>query len=389
MNNSGETQKPARHTPLEEVRVSDIRYIDNPPGWDSELLEYETSPPVLIEVKTDDESHNELDYTLIAHHRSFWRMIEKGQHTIKVFVVRSDVHINLAHDSISNCIEEANLFSELLRNDLVDNRSRLSELLGYSRARITQMLNLLKLPDEMRRKLLLTDDISEFQLRSLVRITDTKQQKAMFDHLLEEKSTGRQMALFAKSGDTPTVWKDTRKETETTDEQDASFLERVASKTSGMSEESKKVSVPSRGDIVKRVQRIRELLLSMGILRADNWEQKVDDLNVPKEDVPLIHAISLLRSGIYDEAFHILEVIVNDKPDNPHAFYYLGKCSNLQDKLQQAERYFRAALELIGNDTDYMVELAIVLEKLGRHTEAATFYRTAGTLKKKKDNTAK
>ena len=36
-----------------------------------------------------------------------------------------------------------------------------------------------------------------------------------------------------------------------------------------------------------------------------------------------------------------------------------------------------------------MVELAIVLEKLGRHTEAATFYRTAGTLKKKKDNTAK
>lgn len=382
MTNSNETQKPLRHTPLEEVRISDIRYIEKPPEWDSKILEHEgAAPPVLIEVRTNGESNDEFTYSLIAHHRAFWRMLEKGQHTIRAFVVRSDVHINLAHDSISNCIEEANLFSELLENDLVDNRSRLSELLGYSRARITQMLNLLKLPEVMRQKLLLTDDVSEFQLRSLIRITDEKQQNMMFEHLLEEKATGRQMALFAKSGDTPLI-------EDTPDKENLSFLEHVQPEQEKKAKKTGETEDSSRTDTVKRVKKLRELLLSMGTLRANNWEQKVAELNAPKEDIQLIHAVSLLRSGIYGDAVRILEEIVNDSSDNPHVFYYLGRCSNLKGELQQAEQYFRAALELIGDDPDYMVELAIVLEKLGRHTEASTFYRSAGTIKKKKDKSA-
>ncbi len=77
-------------------------------------------------------------------------------------------------------------------------------MLGYSRARITQLLNLLKLPPEIRRKVLITDDISEFQLRQLLKVLDDEP-KLMhgFRSLLEKKLSGRQMALFANTDHPP------------------------------------------------------------------------------------------------------------------------------------------------------------------------------------------
>ena len=162
MEKKRESGEVLEHMLLEEVKLEQIAFMDPPDEWDMELHQKEPYvPPILIEERDSeitDGANESVKYSLLAHHRSFWRILAKSPLSIRVLVVRSNVHIPLAHESIVNCTEEALLFDGLLRNGLCENRSHLSELLGYSRARITQILNLLKLPYGMRRKLLLTDE---------------------------------------------------------------------------------------------------------------------------------------------------------------------------------------------------------------------------------------
>jgi tetratricopeptide (TPR) repeat protein len=370
------------HMLLEEVKIENIEFIEPPDEWDPDHHQNESYvPPILIEEKSKNDG-TEVDkskkYSLLAHHRCFWKASAKGQFTLKALVVHSNVHISLAHDSIKNCSEEALLFDALLRNELCENRSRLSELLGYSRARITQILNLLKLPLEMRQKLLLTDDISEFQLRPIVRVEDSKVQKEMFNHLTKGKLTGRQMALFAGE-------KEKIKERESlmdiedlmTEDIQSDELEEIQYEENENLIADEEVS----SDFVQQayVSELMQLLKT----RSANWEKEADKKDISRIDMEFLNGIFKLRNGLYKEAVDFLESVIEANPDYAPAYFYIGKCFNLMGNPDSAENVLRTALEMIPEEPDYMVELAIVLEKLKRDTEASTFYRMAGSIRKK------
>ncbi|MBN2608206.1 MAG: tetratricopeptide repeat protein [Candidatus Fermentibacteraceae bacterium] len=378
MDKKRESGEILEHMLLEEVKIENIDYIEPPEEWNPEVHQKEPFvPPVLIREKDPIEEgvDERSEYTLLAHHRSFWRMQARGQFTVRAIVVRSSVHISLAHESIKNCVEEALLFDGLLRNELCENRSRLSELLGYSRARITQILNLLKLPGEMRRKLLLTDEISEFQLRPIVRVSKVKDQKEMFEHLIRGKLTGRQMALFADekgNGDSDIEIEGMP------DLEELMSRERSEGETEpGLSRgEARRVAaVVSPAHVRSLMQMIR--------LRSDEWRDEALKQGVSRIDMEFLGGVSKLRNGLYREAVRILEDVVEENPDYAPAWFYIGKCCNLTGDLDEAENSLRTALELAPDEPDYLIELAIVLEKMKRENEASTFYRKAGAIRRK------
>ncbi len=353
-------ENPVEHKALEEVRLEQISAADPPEEWDpDDCTEEPMQPPVLLE---EDEK-----LTLIAHHRTFWKAAGEGRSTIRCLVVRSDVHIGLAHESLANPVEEALFFDGLLRKGLVEKRSRLAEMLGYSRARITQMLNLLKLPLEIRRKVLLTDDISEFQLRPLVRMKDRRKQRNMFEKLLSEKLTGREMAKAAeghRAEESPDI-------SELMEDEEADTVEPVSQE---INPDSPKAVAES----------FRKLLDSLGTVRGDGWRGRAVAMQADDEDMALLHAVSSLRSGLYDKASAALEDFVSHYPEHPAAYFYLGRCRNLQGELKEAESYLRNAVDLVPDSADFLVELAIVLEKQGRETEASTYYHRSSALRRGK-----
>jgi hypothetical protein len=378
MEKKRETGEILEHMLLEEIKIEEIEFIKPPDEWDPDLHQNESYvPPVLIEEKSKNEAGKSKKYSLLAHHRCLWKAFAKRQFTMRVLVVHSNVHISLAHDSIKNCSEEALLFDGLLRNGLCENRSRLSELLGYSRARITQILNILKLPLEMRRKLLLTDDISEFQLRPIVRVEDSKLQKEMFSHLIKGKLTGREMALFADENE-----KDD-------DQEPLKDIEDLMSEHIQL-DESEEIQYEDNddfkdeatsSDIVQQVY-VYELLQLLK-LRNANWEKDAEKKDISGIDMEFLKGIFSLRNGLYKEAVDILEGVIEENPDYAPAYFYIGKCFNLMGNPDSAENSLRTALELIPEEPDYLIELAIVLEKLKRDTEASTLYKKAGLLRRK------
>jgi len=379
------------HIPLEEVRIEDIEFFEPPTGWNHSVPEHEPGlPPVLIEQNRG--------FILLGNHRTLWNAIVRENTAIRAFVVRSAVHVEIAHKTIGNCAEEALLFSGLLQNKIVGNRSRLAELLGYSRARITQVLNLLKLPSDMRRKILLTDNISEFQLRPLIRIEDEQRQKEMFDRLLAQKLTGRQMALFASTKDSSekakTAAADGPAMSQLDDVQSVDELEKVFSDPLT----ARKKATPETGLMPDAVETLSgdgdagsgetgkpfspDLVRLLGTLRGSEWEPMARDLGASDDDIIYLGGISLLRSGLYMEAIERLETVLHAHPEHAGAYFYLGRCHNLLGDPETAETFIRNAVELEPDDPDYLIELAIVLEKMNRINEASTCYKRAGLIRK-------
>jgi TolA-binding protein len=354
-----ETEGPAEHKALEEVRLDGMSAADPPEEWDPQMpTEEPMQPPILLE---EDDG-----LSLMAHHRTYWKALAEGKSTARCLVVRSDVHIGLAHESIVNCMEEALFFDGLLRKGLVDKRSRLAEMLGYSRARITQMLNLLKLPLEIRRKVLLADDISEFQLRPLVRMKDRRKQRNMFEKLLTEKLTGRQMARAAEaqgSGE------------ETPD------IQHLMDGAEGEETIEDEVAPDSPKALAEGFMR---LLQNLGTVRGGGWQERAIAMEADDEDMELLRAVSALRSGLYEKAARELVGFVSRYPEHPVAYFYLGRCHNLQGRLEDAESYLRNAVDLVPDHPDFLVELAIVLEKQGRESEAASYYHRSSALRRGK-----
>lgn len=366
------------HMLLEEVKMESVSFIEPPEEWNPELHQKEPFvPPVLIMEKTGKGGSEESpEFTLLAHHRSFWKVSSRGQFTVRAIVVRSNVQISLAHESIKNCIEEALLFDGLLRNELCENRSRLSELLGYSRARITQILNLLKLPEEMRRKLLLTDEISEFQLRPIVRVSNDRDRKEMFKHLVQGKLTGRQMALFAdekENGEGEAV------EMPDMDELMREKAPEVEAMAAGIEEDEAGTGSVST---VVGPDHVRPLMDIMK-MRKGEWPAEAEKIGVSDLDIEFLRGVSMLRNGLYRQAAAALQEVLEKNPDYAPAYFYIGKCGNLTGDLEEAENALRTALELVPDEPDYLVELAIVLEKMKRDSEASTFYRKAGVIRRK------
>lgn len=387
MDNKRESGDVLEHMILDEVSLDKIEYIQPPEEWDPAHHQKEPYvPPILIEERNSETGQGEDRFSLLAHHRSFWKAREKNKFTIRSLVVRSNVHISLAHESIENCIEEALLFDGLLRNGLCENRSRLSEMLGYSRARITQILNLLKLPGDMRRKLLLTDDISEFQLRPIVRVSSVKEQKKMFLHLIKGKLTGRQMAMFTDPGDDGAEEPEEMPDLEelmtqlTSDiDQREPESEEPALKNGVDAHEPEEQEKEQDG--IVRPAYVREIIRVL-MHRNSKWEEEAHQEGIDGVDLEFLRGVQLLRNGLYPEAVKKLEEVVDQNPDYTPAYYYIGKCENLMGDYQAAENSLRTSLELVPDEPDYMVELAMILEKMKRETEAKTLYRKAGNLRK-------
>jgi tetratricopeptide (TPR) repeat protein len=388
------------HLPLEEIRIEQIMCLDPPEEWSAGEEGAEPPlPPVLVE-------DNGL-FMLLVHHRTVWQSKAAGKIAVRALVVRSSVHIPLAHRTVRNCLEEALLFDGLLGTGIVPNRSRLAEMLGYSRARITQVLNILKLPVSIRQRLLLADHVSEFQLRPLIKIDDEKRQLSAFRRLMADKLTGRQMALFAASEE----MQEARPAGQT------AGLEEMMAEPAGAEEcapqeaseegreqvepvhekveiaqtrahQPRAVAAPAEAQPAvataerQMYSRLGQLLDSLGTLREHDWQETALRLGATPDEMAFLDGVSFLRRGMYVRASDILTRCVAARPGNAQACFYLGRCRNLMENAPEAEENLRRACELIPDDPDFLSELAIVLEKQRRHSEASGFYRKAGVLRK-------
>lgn len=398
------------HLPLEEVRTEQIDCLPPPAEWDGTAGADPVPPPVLIE--------EDRGFTLLVHHKSLWQARGEGRISVRALVVRSAVHIPVAHRTVRNCLEEAMLFDGLLRLEIVPNRSRLAEMLGYSRARITQILNILKLPVEIRQGLLLVDHVTEFHLRPLVKIDDDRRQLSMFRKLMADKLTGRQMALFAaadgKAGEllvaeaagidletliassgeaeettpapatpaeTATPVEQTERPLRPEEPVHPEHIQKHHPRTLPPTEPPVTVS-PAAAAQRSTHARARALLESMGTLREKGWEAEAVKLGVTGPERLFLEGVSLLRMGLYAQASEMLVQLVHTQPENAPAWFFLGRCQNLLENHPLAEQYLRTACELIPDDPDYLCELAIVLERQKRYSEASTFYRKAGSIRK-------
>lgn len=354
-------ENPLEHMPLEEVRLEDMEYLSPAEEWQPEGEPAEPQPPPIL-------LQQERGYRVLARHRTVWSAEVEGRNALKCFVVRSKVHVGLAHESISNCVEEAMLFEGLLSMDLVPNRSRLADMLGYSRARITQILNLLKLPEEIQTSLLLTDDVSEFQLRPLVKMDDESKQLEMFEKLVEGKLSGREIASEAEA---ESVEVSTPLDDFDLPEEEAEAGEEEA-------------LVPEGGSFSPEAltARVHGMVRRMGTLRDTGWQERALRMGAGEDDLMFLVAVSELRKGMYRNARKALTEFLALNPEHAPAYYYMGRCCNLMGELEEAESYLRNAVELVPEYPDYLSELAIVLEKMSRSSEAAEHYRKAGEIRK-------
>ncbi len=386
-----DTEVMADHLPLEEILITEIDGIEPPENWSrDEGDETPVLPPVLIE--------EDRGYSLVGNHRTVWHLRTEGRSMVKCLVVRSTVHVRPAHALISNCTEEAMLFEALLRREIVANRSRLADMLGYSRARITQLLNLLKLPREIRQKVLITDDISEFQLRQLLKVIDDEQRlQAGFKRLLEKKLSGRQMALFANREEVPAPPVEQQEAAEepgsatgSMAELEEVFQEEDEEEEPVADEEEPPAPVEHKKPVVEQIQEfppetldMRAVIQAIGSLRDAHWRARAGEYALPPLQMDFLEGVASLRNGLYSKAMDILGEVVSDDSDHHLAWFYLGRCANLTGALTEAEEYLRNAVSRNPSDPDYIVELAIVLEKMKRHSEAEGFYRKSAQIRKK------
>jgi hypothetical protein len=107
------------------------------------------------------------------------------------FLLTSDTHGNFGviNDLAASAVLKAKHFQELIKQELVKNRTELAKKGGLTRARVTQILNLLKLAPEIQDCLSgLTDEsvlryFTERRLRGISTEKDHKSQIKKFEEL--------------------------------------------------------------------------------------------------------------------------------------------------------------------------------------------------------------
>ena len=379
-----DNERAVEHLPLEEVKLSDISATAPPKDWSPSMeSEGPQPPPVLVEY--------DRGLVLVGNHRTLWRAAAMNRTTIRCLVVRSAVQAGPAYESISNAAEEPLLFQGLLRAGIIENRSRLADMLGFSRARVTQVLNLLKLPEELRQEVLADDSITEYQLRPLIRLEGGDKQLGMFRELQNRKLTGRQMALFAESSvetaalePSPAV---PSEPASTTEELEAVFTDTAAAPR----KEEKAPAKPPKDPVVPRFTAVEDtppavgilqLLAGLGTLREPGWKAAAAEAGADPLDIRFLEGVSLLRKGLFSAAMDSLSEVIRRSPDYSAAWFFMGKCANLTGALSDAEEYLRNAVERDPNQPDFHMELAVVLEKQKRDTEALALFRKANSLRK-------
>ncbi len=84
-----------------------------------------------------------------------------------------------------NPLRRAIRYQALLDEDPTLNKSKLAQKLGTSRVRVTQLLGLLKLPEDIQGRILETKGLSERSLRPLIGIQNKRALTMEFEQLLK------------------------------------------------------------------------------------------------------------------------------------------------------------------------------------------------------------
>ncbi|WP_170188930.1 tetratricopeptide repeat protein [Geitlerinema sp. P-1104] len=121
---------------------------------------------------------------------------------------------------------------------------------------------------------------------------------------------------------------------------------------------------------------LKQLLCRQGPLHeaVNDWQQAVD-LNRDDPQLQLGLGVALLEGEIdLERAEACLRRNLELQPNQPQGYFYLGKCSAGQGRLDEALGFYRRSWEL-SQSVDCGLALAEVLQQLGRWSEAIQQYR--------------
>lgn len=110
-----------------------------------------------------------------------------------------------------------------------------------------------------------------------------------------------------------------------------------------------------------------------------SWNAKPEQVNKPKILAPVGYnnAISAARAGNYDNAIKLFSDITAAEPDFANAYTNLGLLNWQIGKKDEAEQFFRKALELNSKDAVSYNHLGIILRDQGKFAEAREMYQNA------------
>jgi Flp pilus assembly protein TadD len=115
-------------------------------------------------------------------------------------------------------------------------------------------------------------------------------------------------------------------------------------------------------------------------LRYDDAEKmlkKAAKLSPESAEVLVQTGILACRRGRWREAVEPLQAGVAKAPDHAVAHYYIGEALNHIDDKQGALEAYQRAAEIEPDHWRALKGVGIVLDRLGRSSEAAVFYRRA------------
>ena len=120
-------------------------------------------------------------------------------------------------------------------------------------------------------------------------------------------------------------------------------------------------------------QMAERLMNGPGLIRA---------LGITEEEIKALslRAFSVMQAGSYaqaEENFSLLSMLV---PNHPYFVQGWGVACLLQDKLEDAEKYFRRSVELAPTEPSYYINLAETLYKLGKSDEAFEAFKRGDEL---------
>ena len=111
---------------------------------------------------------------------------------------------------------------------------------------------------------------------------------------------------------------------------------------------------------------------------ADEAFEKSFDLNPERK--MLAHAVEHYKAGRLQEARDLSRKILWQDPNNVDALRLLGAMAAIQSQFDEAERYFRRAIELAPDFVRAIVDLGRVLKEQNRYQEAIECFKKATTL---------
>lgn len=98
----------------------------------------------------------------------------------------------------------------------------------------------------------------------------------------------------------------------------------------------------------------------------------------PRDMNPFANAArELLQRGDAEGAEQVLSPVVKDLKSDPSVLHLMGLVMKAQNRLDQAERYFRSAVANSLSDGQYYNDLAVILQSRKNYTEAARVFRAA------------